>query len=126
MHYNFVRIHKTLRTTPATAAKVTERLWEIGPVELRAYTERFRTADRARCQMTLSMRGPMDGNRPVHRALAELPWSKPSAAEELGVVAANGCDRRCWVDGKFCIKPYGHQFGSDYVHRCPDAHTWEG
>ena len=31
MYYNFVRIHKTLRTTPATA-KVTERLWEIGDI----------------------------------------------------------------------------------------------
>jgi hypothetical protein len=30
--YNFVRIHKTLRTTPAMAAKVTKRLWEIGDV----------------------------------------------------------------------------------------------
>src|SRR5213082_2704708 len=29
MYYNFVRIHKTLRTTPAMAAKVTDRLWEI-------------------------------------------------------------------------------------------------
>jgi hypothetical protein len=27
-----VRIHKTLRTTPAMAARVTERLWEIGDV----------------------------------------------------------------------------------------------
>lgn len=32
MYYNFVRIHKTLRTTPAMAAKVTERLWEIGNI----------------------------------------------------------------------------------------------
>jgi hypothetical protein len=29
MHYNFVRIHKSLRCTPAMAAAVTERLWEI-------------------------------------------------------------------------------------------------
>ena len=29
MFYNFVRIHKTLRITPAMAAKVTTRLWEI-------------------------------------------------------------------------------------------------
>lgn len=29
MHYNFCRIHKTLRVTPAMAAGVTERLWEI-------------------------------------------------------------------------------------------------
>jgi IS1 family transposase/lambda repressor-like predicted transcriptional regulator len=29
MHYNFVRIHQTLRVTPAIAAGVTERLWEM-------------------------------------------------------------------------------------------------
>jgi IS1 family transposase len=28
-HYNFVRIHKTLRTTPAMAAGVTDRLWSL-------------------------------------------------------------------------------------------------
>ncbi len=32
MYYNFVRIHKTLGTTPAMAAKVTTWLWEIGDV----------------------------------------------------------------------------------------------
>ena len=29
MHYNFCRIHKTLRITPAMAACVTDKLWEI-------------------------------------------------------------------------------------------------
>ena len=29
-HYNFVRIHRSLRVTPAMAAGVTDRLWEIG------------------------------------------------------------------------------------------------
>ena len=29
MHYNFVRIHQTLRVSPAMAASVTERLWSI-------------------------------------------------------------------------------------------------
>jgi IS1 family transposase len=29
MHYNFCRIHKTLRISPAMAAKVSERLWSI-------------------------------------------------------------------------------------------------
>jgi hypothetical protein len=29
MHYNFVRIHKTLRVTPAMAADVTDHLWSI-------------------------------------------------------------------------------------------------
>lgn len=32
MYYNFVRIHKTLRVTPAMAAGVTDRLWEIADV----------------------------------------------------------------------------------------------
>jgi IS1 family transposase len=32
MHYNFVRIHQTLRVTPAMAAGVTDRLWSIGDV----------------------------------------------------------------------------------------------
>ena len=32
MYYNFVRIHTMLRTTPAMAANVTKRLWEIGDI----------------------------------------------------------------------------------------------
>src|SRR5258708_17674084 len=31
-YYNFVRIHKTLRVTPAMAAGVTNRLWEIDDI----------------------------------------------------------------------------------------------
>ena len=29
VHYNFVRIHKTLKVTPAMAAGVSSRLWEM-------------------------------------------------------------------------------------------------
>jgi hypothetical protein len=29
MHYNFVRIHQTLKVTPAMAAGVTPKLWEM-------------------------------------------------------------------------------------------------
>ena len=32
MYYNFVRIHYALRMTPAMAAGVTDRLWEIGDI----------------------------------------------------------------------------------------------
>lgn len=32
LHYNFVRIHKTLRCSPAMAAGVTDRLWSIDDV----------------------------------------------------------------------------------------------
>ena len=34
MYYNFVRIHKTLRVTPAMAAGVTDRLWEIEDIAM--------------------------------------------------------------------------------------------
>jgi len=29
MYYNFVRIHQTLRVTPAMAAGITDRLWDV-------------------------------------------------------------------------------------------------
>jgi hypothetical protein len=29
MHYNFVRIHRSLRVSPAMAAGMTDRLWSI-------------------------------------------------------------------------------------------------
>ena len=32
MYYNFVRIHQKLRVTPAMAAGVTDKLWEIGDI----------------------------------------------------------------------------------------------
>ena len=32
MYYNFVRIHQALRVTPAMAAGVSKRLWEIGDI----------------------------------------------------------------------------------------------
>jgi IS1 family transposase len=46
MYYNFVRIHKTLRTTPAMAAGVTKRLWEVGDIvsTLEAWEARDRRA----------------------------------------------------------------------------------
>ena len=32
MCYNFVRIHQKLRVTPAMAAGVSDKLWEIGDI----------------------------------------------------------------------------------------------
>ena len=43
MYYNFVRIHKTLRTTPAMAAGVTKRLWEVSDIV--SVLEFWETAD---------------------------------------------------------------------------------
>jgi hypothetical protein len=32
MHYNFVRVHQSLRVTPAMEAGVTDRVWTIGDI----------------------------------------------------------------------------------------------
>jgi hypothetical protein len=32
MHYNFARIHKTLRVSPAMAAGVTDKLWSVADI----------------------------------------------------------------------------------------------
>jgi hypothetical protein len=32
MYYNFVRIHQTLRVTPAMAAGVTDRMWDVADI----------------------------------------------------------------------------------------------
>lgn len=32
MHYNFCRIHQSLRCTPAMAAGVSDRVWEIADI----------------------------------------------------------------------------------------------
>jgi hypothetical protein len=34
MYFNFVRIHKTLRVSPAMAAGVSDRLWDIADIAL--------------------------------------------------------------------------------------------
>jgi IS1 family transposase len=45
MHYNFVRLHQTLKITPAMAAGVTKRLWEIGDIiDVLEAWERLRNA----------------------------------------------------------------------------------
>jgi len=43
--YNFIKIHRTLRVTPAMAAVVTDRLWEVSDlVELLEESESARAA----------------------------------------------------------------------------------
>jgi IS1 family transposase len=44
MYYNFVRIHQTLKVTPAMAASVTDRLWEMK--DLVEMLEAFETAQK--------------------------------------------------------------------------------
>jgi hypothetical protein len=42
MHYNFVRIHQTLKITPAMAAGITGKLWEMADIV--AVLEEWETA----------------------------------------------------------------------------------
>jgi IS1 family transposase len=45
MHYNFVRIHQTLRCTPAMQAGVTERLWDLN--DMVAVADEWKAAQKA-------------------------------------------------------------------------------
>ena len=36
MHYNFVRVHKTLRITPAMAAGITDHVWSLEEIAMLA------------------------------------------------------------------------------------------
>mgnify|MGYP003380807526 CR=1 FL=1 len=45
-YYNFVRIHKTLRVSPAMAAGVTDRLWEITDIAMLVEQEEAKPAKR--------------------------------------------------------------------------------
>jgi hypothetical protein len=44
--YNFIKIHRTLRVTPAMAAKVTDRLWEVSDL-VRLWEQYERRTERA-------------------------------------------------------------------------------
>jgi IS1 family transposase len=44
MYYNFVRVHQKLRVSPAMAAGVSERLWEVSDVVALIETEEAKTA----------------------------------------------------------------------------------
>lgn len=43
MYYNFVRIHSKLRMSPAMAAGVSDRLWEIGDIVALVEVEEAKT-----------------------------------------------------------------------------------
>jgi len=44
MHYNFVRIHQTLRVSPAMAAGVTGKLWSVADIVAMSESKRARRA----------------------------------------------------------------------------------
>lgn len=50
LYYNFIRIHKSLRVTPAMAAGVSDRLWGMDDIValLDARDERYREAKKAK------------------------------------------------------------------------------
>ena len=44
MHYNFARIHKTLRVTPAMQAGLSDHVWSLGEIVGLLDAEEARTA----------------------------------------------------------------------------------
>jgi hypothetical protein len=48
MYYNFIRIHSTLRTSPAMAADVSNRLWEVSDIVGLIEASEAASASRAR------------------------------------------------------------------------------
>lgn len=70
-HYNFCRVHQTLRTTPAVASGVTERVWSIGelidtalsiaPAEGRAAPRRANSSRPSRPELVPRRRIPILG-----------------------------------------------------------------
>ena len=71
MFYNFVRIHQTLRVTPAMAAGVTNRLWDIHDIVklLESYHEQQmaekKEAARKRIEQSYSQIGDALGGKGV-------------------------------------------------------------
>lgn len=59
-YYNFVRIHQALRVTPAMAAGVTDRVWEVP--DLAALLDSDRLEGKvARAGRKLAAKGPVPG-----------------------------------------------------------------
>ena len=55
MHFNFVRIHKTLKTTPAIKAGVTNKLWSMSDlVELIDTKEALKDRSRGKYKINIS------------------------------------------------------------------------
>lgn len=66
MYYNFVRIHQTLKVTPAMAAGVTDRLWEMSDVV--DLLETFEVA-RKRAALKQAQRDKARlSRRPIHKS----------------------------------------------------------
>ncbi len=66
MYYNFVRIHQTLRCTPAMAAGVTDRLWDMSDV-VALLDEREKEQKSERRDNQLSTKGSALGYDPIPR-----------------------------------------------------------
>lgn len=69
MFYNFVRVHKTLRVTPAMAAAVTERLWEVSDIVALWEAVEPKTGKRGPYKKTAGIRLRARQNGSPHNAL---------------------------------------------------------
>lgn len=66
MYYNFIRIHQTLRITPAMAAGVTDRLWDMSEV-VALLDQREKCLKAEREELGLERKGSALGSDPAPR-----------------------------------------------------------
>jgi hypothetical protein len=80
MYYNFVRIHQTLKVSPAMAAGVTDRLWEM--TDLVGNDRGFRDEPQTSCLEIVSLWCmSLASQEADHAAGSDRPWA--------------ACDNRC-------------------------------
>jgi hypothetical protein len=90
MYYNFVRIHQTLRATPAIAAGVADRVWEIADI--------------------VGLLEQRDGTKAVTRRTENLEaFREGSSIGFLGRRTCEICQREPWV-GEAKAKPTEYQY----------------
>src|SRR5208282_414462 len=88
MHYNFAKIHSTLRMLPAMAVGVSKTLWEIDDV-----AKRVRRPKRSLPNAEPTNRGPSVPNRQLNKD--ELALVKPLLDEIRGrLEVLSGGDRK--------------------------------
>jgi IS1 family transposase len=101
MYYNFVRVHKTLKISPAMAAAVTDRLWEIS--DLVAMLEAWETKEKRDAKPVFEvMEWKIGGGFYVK---ATLPNAEPENI--TGFVTRNDATR--WVRYESKLWSYEHR-----------------
>ena len=86
MYYNFVRIYKSLRVTPAMAAGVTDRLWEMADIVKVVEDQEAATASK--------VRGPVQKARSIKFNRRPYCRRRPRSRGQLATLRISAESRR--------------------------------